>query len=440
MASIRTKPTGSKAIQVVIADGRKAIGIGKADKKAAESYRSHIAKLESAALGGQEIPPATAKWVSQTKPHIRRRLEELELIQPAAVAERAAMTVSVLVDCYLSELDVKERTVIRYRNQLHFMQEFFGNDSDIAKLVTGDGERFLKWLKRKTKKNGEPYGPNYIHKIIKTSRQAFAFAVANNLMETNILTGVKAPEVISDEKDFEITSAMTEKILKAANPKYRLIIALARYGGLRCPSELAGLCWSHFLWDQERFIVHSPKTEHCGKSKRVVPIFGELRPHLWEAFEMAPDGQDRVFTDVDAESNLRTETQRVLTNAGITDEIPRFYQNCRSSRQTELETEFPLHVICKWLGNSERTARKHYLKVQESHFEQAVTSGVHQGVQNASEPSGTDVHAAKSRHEKTLKNISSPAFSMLSKYTREGRLQKHASALHGTCYVFTKNA
>ena len=54
MATIRTKPTGSKAIQVVLSDGsRRAIGIGKPAKKEAESYCHYIGKLEAAALSDE---------------------------------------------------------------------------------------------------------------------------------------------------------------------------------------------------------------------------------------------------------------------------------------------------------------------------------------------------------------------------------------------------
>jgi len=178
------------------------------------------------------------------------------------------------------------------------------------------------------------------------------------------------------------------------------------------------LRWSHFLWDQERFIVHSPKTEHCGKDKRVVPIFAELLPYLLEAQELAPEKEDRVFRDVDGESNLRTETLRILTRAGITNEIPRFYQNCRSSRQTELEAEFPLHVVCKWLGNSEKTARKHYLKVRESHFNQASRAGVFPSVRKMTARCRKASQVNEAGHEKTPRNDNSAAFHLWSEYTR----------------------
>lgn len=43
-----------------------------------------------------------------------------------------------------------------------------------------------------------------------------------------------------------------------------------------------------------------------------------------------------------------------------------------ASRQTELEEEFPSHVVCAWMGNSERVARRHYLQVTDEHFAKAV--------------------------------------------------------------------
>jgi len=418
MANIISKSTGSKAIQVVLGDGsRRSIGIGKLPKKAAESYRIQIEHLVGASIGGYSIPPMTAEWLTTISQRLRRRLEDLSLVAPLPVDVDKDITLGVLVERYLGDLDVKDRTITRYKNQIRFMRDFLGDHADIKQITCGDGDRFHRWLKHKKKQNGKPLAPNYIHKIVKTSRQVFAYAMADKLIDNNPFEDVKAPEQISDDRDFEISPVMTEKILKAASPKYTLISALARYAGLRCPSELAGLRWSDFVWDQDRFVVHSPKTEHCGKTTRVVPIFSELRPYIDEAFDATPDGQDKVLPDIDEDSNLRTETLRILKRAGIADAVPRFYQNCRSSRQTELEAKFPLHVVCKWLGNSERTARKHYLKVREADFEKA-SSGMHESMQSSTATCGNEPQSGNSKHQKTPREASSPALALCSEYTR----------------------
>ena len=36
--------------------------------------------------------------------------------------------------------------------------------------------------------------------------------------------------------------------------------------------------------------------------------------------------------------------------------------------RTVLTDEFPQHVVCAWLGNSERVAEKHYLHVTNEHI------------------------------------------------------------------------
>ena len=43
----------------------------------------------------------------------------------------------------------------------------------------------------------------------------------------------------------------------------------------------------------------------------------------------------------------------------------------RASRQTELQRQCPLHVICSWLGNSPRIAQQSYVLVTEDDFAKA---------------------------------------------------------------------
>jgi integrase len=146
-----------------------------------------------------------------------------------------------------------------------------------------------------------------------------------------------------------------------------LIIGLARYGSLRCRSEVLSLQWQDVDCVHARIRVRSPKTEHHpGKASRLIPLFPELLPILAEAFEAAPKGAEYVVSGNYREAcqgpagwrnvNLRTQFERILGRAGI-DPWPRPFHNLRSSRQTELAELFPSHVVCAWLGNSEEIAR-----------------------------------------------------------------------------------
>jgi hypothetical protein len=44
---------------------------------------------------------------------------------------------------------------------------------------------------------------------------------------------------------------------------------------------------------------------------------------------------------------------------------------CNLALKTELQREFPLHVVCSWLGNSPRIAQQSYLLVTEDDFDKA---------------------------------------------------------------------
>ena len=61
---------------------------------------------------------------------------------------------------------------------------------------------------------------------------------------------------------------------------------------------------------------------------------------------------------------------------------PRLWQNLRSSRETELAHEWPLHHVCAWIGNSPSVATRHYLQITDADYERASgcdANTLHQG-------------------------------------------------------------
>ena len=125
--------------------------------------------------------------------------------------------------------------------------------------------------------------------------------------------------------------------------------------------------------------MHSPKTEHHqGGESRQVPLFPELLPHLREVFELAKPEAEHVITRYRrSNQNLSTQLRRIIKRAGLTP-WPKLYQNLRSTRETELAGQFPLHVVCAWIGNSQAVAAKHYLQVTEDHFRSALQNALQQ--------------------------------------------------------------
>jgi integrase len=157
------------------------------------------------------------------------------------------------------------------------------------------------------------------------------------------------------------------KVLDACpDAEWRLLFALSRFGGLRCPSETLAITWPDVDWERSKFRVDSPKT-----GVRWVPIFPELKPYLDEAFEAAPEGAVFLINRYrDANQNMRTQLQRIIRRAGL-EAWPKLFHNLRATRETELAEVYPIHIVCKWIGHAAAIAQKHYLQVRDEDFDRA---------------------------------------------------------------------
>ncbi len=202
-------------------------------------------------------------------------------------------------------------------------------------------------------------------------------------------------------RQFFLLREDADKVLAACpDNEWRLIFALARFGGLRTPSETLLLRWDDVDWERGRLLIRSPKTEHHeGKDSRFVPIFPELRPYLDTAWEQAADGAEFVIARRRGSNiNLRTQLLRIIPKTGLT-AWPKLFQNLRATRETELAETYPLHVVVAWLGNSQLVAAKHYLQVTDEHFAKATQNPTQMGTE-IREPDGKPVICPLRANEK----------------------------------------
>lgn len=168
-------------------------------------------------------------------------------------------------------------------------------------------------------------------------------------------------------------SPFLHRLIEATpDPEWRLMIALARYGALRCPSEVLSLRWADIDFDRGRIRVPSPKTErHAGRGHRLIPLFREIEPYLTAVHAASPDGAEHVISKYrDSKVNLRTHMLRLIDRAGLKP-WPRLWQNLRASRATELAAVHPAHVAAAWCGHTVEVATGHYWSVQDSDFDKA---------------------------------------------------------------------
>jgi len=368
MASIGKDPNGRKRILFVDQDGkRKTVYLGKASMRQALAFKVRFENLIAGRFSG--IDTETAQWLADLPDDIYAKLLRLELVPPRQSAQKA--TLGPFIEQYIdSRVDLKQRTKWMLQQAQRSLIAYFGEDKPLDDINEADAELWrLSMVK-------QGLADATIRKRCQHAKQFYARALKQKLVESNPFTALPSSSKPNPARMVFVSQADIEKVIEACpDTQWKVIFALARYGGLRCPSEVLSLQWQDVYWDQSRMLVRSPKTErHTGGESRLVPLFPELRPILLEAFDEAEVGTKYVLTRYRQQSaNLRTQAHRIIKRAGLKP-WTRTFQNLRSSRETELTERFPLHVVTQWIGNSQLIAAKHYLQVTDEHFERAAKS------------------------------------------------------------------
>ncbi len=361
MASIATDTNGNVRIQFHAPDRkRKTIRLGKVPKKTAEAVRLRVEHLANALLTDETpVDPQTAAWVAGIGDDLAAKLAAVGLI-PA----RQSAKLGDFLDAYITrrKSDAKPATILCLTTCRKDAVRFFGPDIDVRAVTEQKADELRTHYLTRTPKLASAT----VARRLKTVRLFFEHAGRMKLIDANPFRDVTVASTLPEERRHYVSAADTEKLIAAANPTWRIIIALSRYAGLRCPSEVLSLKWEHVNFETARMTVPSPKTEHhAGKAYRACPIFTALRPHLDEAFELAAPGAVCVVGGKQGDAyrataqkpggwnntNMRTTFEKVVRRAGLK-QWPRLFQALRASCETDLAAEHPFHVVTAWVGNT----------------------------------------------------------------------------------------
>lgn len=348
-------------------EARPKISLGKCNKKDANTAKGHIEKL----VRGGAMDSASTDWVARLMPSIRKRLEKLELLEPLVDSR---VKVSEWVSRYIKRrTDVKEPTKRKWRDVERKLNTFFRNDC-LGGITVQQAKSFRAYLQTTV-----GLSENSIRRQIGITRQFFNDAIDAGIITKNPFKGQPVSLRSNDARFHFVTPEESQAVLNACpDAEWRLIFGLARFGGLRCPSELLRLKWEDVDFEREQFIVHASKTEHHSNGGvRTVPMFPELKPLFQESFDNAKSGDVYCITRYrDGGVNLRTNMNRIIKRAGL-EPWPKTFQNLRSTRETELfKLTGNIKAVCTWIGNSPDVALRHYAQITEADQREAVKLSV----------------------------------------------------------------
>lgn len=364
MASVVRRPNGHRWIQLAVAGKRHTIRLGKVSESQATDFRRRIESLAAALTLGQLPDTRTLEWLTEIDRELYQRIAAVGLTEQRS----SATSLDELLKSHAASMGIKESSKSTFAHTARNLREYFGGNRDYRRITTGDAKEFRTWLTgsaRKKGAKGSPLAAATVSRRCRRSRQIFAYAVEKRWIPLNPFTGMRGWTESNRDRDHYVSRGDTEKLLAAADPQMRLLIAIARYGGVRCPSEAAPFQWDWIHWENGTMRIRAPKTErYPDGSQRTTPISADLRQHLDDAWAIAESNQPLLLPDLQLSANaLSKRLWAICERAGVRP-WKKPWNNMRASCETDWIAEHKdIFQVAAWMGHSPQVALQHYSRI-----------------------------------------------------------------------------
>ncbi len=347
---------------------RKTIRTGKCAKKDAETAKNMVERLLQAQSLSAPLDAQVTAWLSKVGDALRDRLARAGLIEQR---ERAAL--GPFIDRFIEQGKAggaSESTVSTWKLCRAALVKFFGADKPMHEITPADADRWAAWLRTK-----RGLAENSARFRARQAKQFFSKGVEYGIIDRNPLKALCATGRPNKDRQRFIDREIIARVLpECPGDEHRLLVVMARYMGLRVPSEIRAMRWVDVNWSTMTLTIHSPKkARHSGGGVRVCPIFPEVQPALQAAWEAAPEGAEFIFPTQRREWVPSSAWfPKAIERAGLVP-WPKLWNNLRSTRATELCDVYPSHICAAWLGHTAEIADAHYRQVTPEHLARATS-------------------------------------------------------------------
>ncbi len=346
---------------------RKRLRLGIVGHDEAREAKLRIEKLLVAKSLNQSPDNETVRWLAGISNTIHDRMVRSGLCAPRVV-EPLAPKLSAFLDKYLEQRrpELKPSSWKRLEDTARELKRFFAADPLIDAITADNASDWRAGLRARMTE-----ASTRLH--CRNAKSVFKAAMARKLISESPVAHLKSSSIASDDESY-VTPEQATRVLEACpNAQWRLFFGLARYAGLRIPSESHLLTWDKVDWDKRRLTVFAPKT---GKT-RIVPIVPQLLPLLDAAYIEAVEksgwvpmtGAEPIITL--PKHNRHRKFESIVKQAGIA-VWGDLFQTLRKSAESWLASQrHPQSAVSNWIGHSMAVSERHYLKVLDSAYDAA---------------------------------------------------------------------
>ena len=309
------------------------------DSSSASEVSVVIRRLAECRSSGEKIPDSCRQQVMKLPLRIQGTIQRHGLLDEI-------MDMSIPIDEYLSSRsDVKASTLKGDREWAFKLLEYFKGEFPTSEGVEG----FREWCLRTV--NECTFSRGY-----RRCRSIMKFVVEKGYVSKNPFPPEKNRKDANKEKSFTVDYDIVTKILPYCENDYvRLGFILARFAGLRIPSEIKEMRFRDFD-NPEFFSVHW-KTKTGSRS---FPLQKVIREYV-EKLRIGKSPSDYVFPErLRKEGVLRNKVKRAILLAGHK-VWTKLFINCRATVITEhMSARIADVILDEIFGNSSPVRKKHY--------------------------------------------------------------------------------
>ncbi len=348
------------AVDVVVPGSKRSrINLGSVPKKHANRFCDRIQSIEDAVRIGCQVDRLDEEWLRNLPPQQYERVVRSGLLDHTGIPARL-MSLSEWVDIWLATVSARcsERTVELYSQSAGLFTAFLGRDIGLVSVTRDLAAQWCDAL------HLDGLSESSVRRHIRQLKACFNEAIGRDILMSNPFDRL-ASASIPAQRDRHVSEDEARAVLaELPSPAYKVLFALARFGGLRSPSETMVLEWEDLDSSLEVMRVTAQKTQK-DYPLRAVPIVPDLRSAIQELAEHTGTMSGPLLT-ISSNNHPRTVKNAAL-RAGVKP-WPRTFQTLRQSFSTSMAERFPEHVVAAWAGHSPEVSRRHYLTVRDEYL------------------------------------------------------------------------
>ena len=336
-------------------------------KRIAKEVSFYVDELAKSVEFGLTLERRALTWLENINDDLRERLGRAGLI-----STDKDVSIGELIELYMEaeSPEMKRETINGKRVRFRQSERRLDFTQRASRLNVVDVVRFKARL-------DADFSEATRAGILRAMARVYSWGKSLGYVSSNPFSQVPKGSFTNKKKETFVSRETYGRLIDGCDDaELRVLLAFYRIGGLRLGEALEAR-WEDVDWEGERFTVRSPKTERCGKDRRLIPLFPELRQEL-EALRQETGSKDFIVVKRRDRTGVYYAIKRLCASVGV-QTWPRLVQNLRASRSNEIYREFNDVAESEWIGHSHATARNHYLQLLDSDFAKATSNGCKNG-------------------------------------------------------------